>query len=98
MLLNKPQALNALDLEMVRSMTRQLHHTVLAAASDTKVLIFEGSGDKSFCAGGDVKSLYDSGTASGASRPTDVQIAFFTEEYALDHAIYELRRNGIQQV
>jgi enoyl-CoA hydratase/carnithine racemase len=96
-LLNKPLALNALDLDMVRSMTRQLHHTVLAASSETKVLIFEGSGDKSFCAGGDVKSLYDSAAAS-ATRPTDVQVAFFTEEYALDHSIFELRRNGIQQV
>ena len=95
-LLNKPQALNALDLDMVRKMTRDLHHHVLGSR-DIKVAIFEGAGDKSFCAGGDVRSLYDSGTAS-ASRPTDVQCAFFTEEYALDHSIQQLQTHGIQQV
>lgn len=95
-LLNKPQALNALDLPMVRSLTRDLHHHVFGSP-DVKVAIFEGSGDKAFCAGGDVRSLYDSGI-SASERPTDVQVAFFTEEYALDHSIYTLQEHGVQQV
>lgn len=95
-LLNKPQALNALDLQMVRTMTRNLHHHILGTGK-VKVVIFEGNGDKAFCAGGDVKSLYDSGTTA-ESRPTDEQVAFFTEEYALDHAIQQLQTHGVQQV
>lgn len=96
--MNKPQALNALDLPMVRGLTRVVHHTLLVSP-ELRVAIFEGAGGKAFCAGGDVRSLYDSGTAAGRSAcPTEEQIAFFTEEYSLDHSLQQLPTNGIQQV
>jgi len=54
--LNAPQSLNALNL----SMFQLLHKQLLAWQSDDEVaiVILQGAGDKAFCAGGDVVSLY----------------------------------------
>ncbi|CAK9889302.1 MULTISPECIES: enoyl-CoA hydratase/isomerase family protein [Pseudomonas] len=79
--LNRPAGLNALTLDMVRSLQRQLD----AWASDTQVhaVVLRGEGPKGFCAGGDIRSLYDSYKA-GDSLHRD----FFVEEYALDLCIH----------
>ena len=79
--LNRPKALNALTLTMVRGM---------AAAFDawehdsgiTSVLI-RGAGDRAFCAGGDIKRLYELGRAGDYAE----QLAFWREEYQLDYRI-----------
>jgi len=77
-LLNRPKALNALDLEMIRVMTR----TLLAWRDDPHVhaVVIEGAGERAFCAGGDIRALRD-GQLSGNRQPVD---AFFQEEYALN--------------
>lgn len=83
--LNRPTGLNALTLDMVRNLHRQLD----AWAQDSQVhaVVLRGAGDKAFCAGGDIRSLYDS-FKSGDTLHED----FFVEEYALDLAIHHYRK------
>ncbi len=81
LLLNRPGALNALDLPMIRAIT--------AALSDWRddprvhLVVIEGAGDRAFCAGGDIRALRQH-QLDGERAPID---AFFTEEYALNQAI-----------
>jgi len=79
--LNRPKALNALTLGMVR----EIWKTLLAWKSDPAVqlAIFDGTGDRAFCAGGDVLSLYHSrADGSGIAR------TFWREEYRLNALIH----------
>ena len=83
--LNRPAGLNAITLQMVRSLSAQLQ----AWAEDPQVyaVVLRGAGDKAFCAGGDIRSLYDS-FKNGDTLHQD----FFVEEYALDLAIHHYRK------
>jgi enoyl-CoA hydratase len=77
-LLNRPKALNALDLSMIRACTE-----ILRAWRDdpyVHAVVIEGAGDRAFCAGGDIRALRD-GQISGDRATVD---EFFTEEYALN--------------
>lgn len=79
--LNRPAALNALDLATVRALTRQLD----AWADDPAIraVLLRGSGERAFCAGGDVRSLYQ------LQRQGSPELGrFFDEEYALDCRIH----------
>lgn len=83
--LNRPQGLNAIDLHMVR----QLQYQLDAWAKDDNVyaVVLRGAGEKAFCAGGDIRSLYDSFQA-GRTEHLD----FFAEEYALDLTLHHYRK------
>ncbi|WP_150634334.1 enoyl-CoA hydratase/isomerase family protein [Pseudomonas fluorescens] len=83
--LNRPAGLNAITLDMVR----QLQHQLDVWAQDPQVhaVVLRGAGEKAFCAGGDIRSLYNS-FKSGGSLHED----FFVEEYALDLAIHHYRK------
>lgn len=83
--LNKPKALNALDLDMIRLLAPKL----LAWQQDRSVamVMLEGSGDKAFCAGGDVVAMYNAMQAEPHKTP-DSLLDFFREEYQLDHLIH----------
>lgn len=83
--LNRPADLNAIDLSMVRSLQAQLD----AWARDDSVyaVVLRGAGDKAFCAGGDIRSLYDS-----FKNGEPLHQAFFAEEYALDLTIHRYRK------
>lgn len=83
--LNRPAGLNAITLDMVRSLHRQLD----AWSKDPHIhaVVLRGAGEKAFCAGGDIRSLYDS-FKSGGTLHED----FFVEEYALDLAIHHYRK------
>ncbi|HEY8382473.1 MAG TPA: enoyl-CoA hydratase/isomerase family protein [Microvirga sp.] len=76
--LNRPQALNALTLAMVRLMREALD----AWASDPAVtrVVVTGAGEKAFCAGGDIRRLYELGRAGRQ----DEALAFWREEYELN--------------
>ena len=80
--LHQPKSLNALSLEMIRL----LHPQLTAWANDERVVAvwLEGSGDKAFCAGGDVVALYRAMTDGNI----EDGYTFFREEYALDYAIH----------
>src|ERR1700676_2876693 len=55
--LNRPQALNAITLDMAVTMTALLR----SWASDPAVgaVLLDGAGERAFCAGGDIRALYD---------------------------------------
>lgn len=79
--LNRPAAYNAINLAAVRQIQRQLEQW----ASDENVLavVLRASGDKAFCAGGDIRELYNNHLQSSPDNA-----AFFSEEYALDQYIH----------
>ena len=78
--LNRPEALNALTLNMVRLMKPVLADWAEDAAIENVVI--EGAGEKGFCAGGDIRALHDWGKA-GAPEAT----GFYREEYQLNRQI-----------
>jgi len=80
-LLNRPKALNALDLEMIRALTRVL--TEWQDDPHVHLVVIEGAGERAFCAGGDIRALRDA--QLGGNRPA--ADAFFAEEYALNRMI-----------
>ncbi len=83
--LNRPQALNALTLGMVRQINAQL----IAWEKDAAVqaVLICGEGNRAFCAGGDVKAV---ALATRAADPQEAALArdFFYEEYQLNHRIF----------
>ena len=78
-LLNRPQALNAFTLGMYRRFDPALR----AWAVDPVIhaVLIEGAGDRAFCAGGDVRAVYEAG--KGISGDSDFTSVFFAEEYRI---------------
>lgn len=87
--LNLPKALNALNLDMVRLLTEQLQQW--QDDESITAVVLSGAGDKAFCAGGDVVSLYNAMKAEPGKTPDSVE-TFFTEEYQLDHLIHTYKK------
>lgn len=83
--LNRPAGLNALTLDMVRSLRQHLDQW--ADNPHVRAVVLRGEGPKGFCAGGDIRSLYDSFKAGDTLHET-----FFVEEYALDLVIHRYRK------
>jgi len=83
--LNRPSALNALNLQMIRDLTTCL----LAWRDDAQVqaVAIRGSNKAgpfgAFCAGGDIRYFHQA-LLSGDPSPED----FFTEEYTLNHLVH----------
>jgi len=84
--LNAPKSLNALSLSMIRLLDEQLRRW----EQDPRVacVVLHGAGDKAFCAGGDVRSLYRAIKDQGPSPTNSMALAFFSEEYRLDYRIH----------
>jgi len=81
--LNRPQALNALDVGMVGDLAAALD--AWESDTDVEVVLIDGAGGRGLCAGGDVQALYHQiggGDPQGAS-------VFFRSEYALNARIAE---------
>ncbi|GEO80600.1 enoyl-CoA hydratase/isomerase family protein [Pararhodospirillum oryzae] len=79
--LNRPRALNALTLDKIRHLDPALR--VWADDSDVRLVIIEGTGERAFCAGGDVRAMAQ---AAGQGRFADNE-TFFAEEYRLNRLI-----------
>jgi enoyl-CoA hydratase len=86
--LNRPQALHALDLEMVQAMTRALQDW--QHASEVKLVLIDHAEGRGFCAGGDVVTIAQSSQGHGAAGQ-----AFFFQEYRLNHLMYTYPKRGI---
>lgn len=78
--LNRPRALNALNIHMIRLIYPQLK--TWESDSETDIVIIKGSGGKAFCAGGDIRAVTEAGKV-GDPLAQD----FFREEYILNNAI-----------
>ena len=79
--LNRPQVHNALSLPMIRLIAGQLE--AWRHDDDVAAVLLRGAGEKAFCAGGDIRSMYDSYHA-GTREYAD----FFIDEYRLDYALW----------
>ena len=79
--LNRPQALNALTLAMVRALDARLR--AWAGDPEVRCVVIQGAGDRAFCAGGDIRALYDSGKSKSDTLTAD----FYREEYRLNRLI-----------
>lgn len=78
-ILNRPKALNALNISMVKKI-----YPILKNWEDKKTLvIIKGTGEKAFCAGGDVKSVVEAAIKGDKS----VGRTFFREEYIINGII-----------
>ena len=78
--LNRPKALNALTLSMVRKIHPKLKEW--ENDSSIKYVLIKAQGEKAFCAGGDIRALHDWGKNN-----EDEAIGFYREEYTLNQYI-----------
>lgn len=80
--LNRPEALNALNQEMVDGLVEALLDW--REDDSVKAIVVDGAGEKGFCAGGDIRMLAESGKAGGAEA-----WKFWRDEYQLNTLIAE---------
>ena len=83
--LNKPKALNALDLDMASMMLNAL--TQWQDRNDIVAVVVDAVGDKAFCAGGDIVSMYNAMVEANGTIPSFLE-DFFKTEYTLDFTIH----------
>jgi len=83
--LNAPASLNALSVDMVRLLTPKLRQW--AADQGIAGVFMDAAGEKAFCAGGDLRQLYQTLLDCGPGR-NEYAERFFGEEYELDHLIH----------
>lgn len=79
--LNRPEAINALSLEMIDGITRTLEQW--RDDADIRAVLFEGRGPRGFCSGGDVRAVRE---LVLAGRP-EAADAYFAAEYAMNALI-----------
>ena len=79
--LDRPKALNALTLPMVRVIAEALD-AFERDVSVERVVVVSGGG-RAFCAGGDIRRIYEQGKAGDQA----AQLAFWREEYQLNRRI-----------
>ncbi len=79
--LNNEKALNALNWDMVKAMYAQLQSW--AADPNIKAVMVKGAGDRAFCAGGDIRWLYENGKKDPVGTAE-----FFRDEYTKNSLIY----------
>jgi enoyl-CoA hydratase len=72
--LNRPKALNALTRDMCLALADKLRAWERDAS--IKLVVVRGAGDRAFCAGGDIRRLYDSGLAKDGYAE-----GFYADEY-----------------
>jgi enoyl-CoA hydratase len=82
--LNRPRALNAFTLGMYRRFDPMLR--AWADDPDIRAVLVRGAGERAFCAGGDVRAVYEAGR--GIAGPRDLTSVFFWEEYELIRRVH----------
>ncbi|HSV03387.1 MAG TPA: enoyl-CoA hydratase/isomerase family protein [Phenylobacterium sp.] len=86
--LNRPQALHALTTPMCREMIAAL----AAWRSDpaVEIVMLDHSGERGFCAGGDIRTLAESGAGDGIAARE-----FFFTEYRLDNLLFHYPKHVV---
>jgi enoyl-CoA hydratase len=82
--INRPKALNALTLDNYRRFTPALRNW--ASDPSVHIVVVRGAGERAFCAGGDVRAVYEAGR--GISGDPELPAVFFREEYQLIRSIH----------
>jgi enoyl-CoA hydratase len=78
--LNRPKAINAVTLEMLRDIETALDR--FEADPAVAVILLEGAGERGLCAGGDIRALWESSKVKG-----DLGKILWREEYILNARI-----------
>ncbi len=83
-LINRPQALNALSLANYR----EIGPVIAAWAEDPRIhaVMIRGRGGQAFCAGGDIRAIYEAGL--GISGDPKLPQDFFREEYRVIRQVH----------
>ncbi|CAM2784284.1 enoyl-CoA hydratase [Legionella steigerwaltii] len=89
--LNRPRALNALTLNMILNMQRQL--SLWKEDESIHAVVVRAVPGNAFCAGGDIRSLYLAGQVNDAE-----QMQFFWHEYRLNHFIHHFGKPYISLI
>jgi enoyl-CoA hydratase len=84
LVINRPQALNALTLANYRRFAPALADW--AADPSVHAVVVRGAGERAFSAGGDVRAVYEAGR--GISGDPELPAVFFREEYELIRRIH----------
>ena len=84
LVINRPYALNALTLDNYRRFAPALH--AWGADPSVHAVVVRGAGERAFCAGGDVRAVYEAGR--GIRGDPDLPAVFFREEYELIRCIH----------
>ena len=87
--LDRPRALNALTHDMCLALSRRL----AAWRDDPKVsdVVIRGTGDRAFCAGGDIRSLYDMRQRGGP----EACWSYYFDEYRLNWRVHHVPKPWI---
>jgi enoyl-CoA hydratase len=83
--LNRPKKLNALNVEMCAAIDSQL--TEWQNDDDVKAIIIRGNGERAFCAGGDIASVYHNGREN-----FEQSLEFFRLEYQMNKRIFHYNK------
>lgn len=78
--LNRPSALNALNLTMIEAIAEVLERW---RSESLSLVLLESSSTKAFCAGGDIRAIREN-TLAGNTQASE---AFFSSEYRLNHTL-----------
>ena len=81
--LNRPQIMNSLNFDLLR--TLRDHIEAVRFKTDVRVVIFTGTGEKAFCAGGDIAEMYATGTAGDFAYGR----RFWRDEYRMNARLFE---------
>lgn len=80
-LLDRPKALNALSLNMLKQLENQLEQW--QTDNNIKAVLIEGNSDRAFCAGGDIRAVYQN-----RERVLTGEQPYFQIEYHLNELIF----------
>lgn len=83
--LNRPKVLNALTMDMCCAIGEQLEQW--EQSDDIKAVVIRGEGERSFCAGGDIRYVYQQGKSG-----TKKSRRFFWNEYRLNRKIFRFSK------
>lgn len=86
--LNRPRALNAFTLGMYRRLDPMLRAWKEDPA--VRAVLVRGAGERAFCAGGDVRAVYEAGRDISGAR--DLTSVFFREEYELIRRVHRYEK------
>lgn len=87
--LNRPEALNALNLSMIE----EIHHHLDGVQQNPNLssVLIQSTSEKAFCSGGDIRQVHD---AHGAS----LSKYFFEREYSLNYKIAAFKKHYISLI
>ena len=83
--LQRTHALNALTLPMIMALYQQLKDW--QQDSDIHAVVIQAAPGKAFCAGGDVRWIYEAGLTNNP-----LQLQFFWHEYRLNYTIHQFKK------